>query len=68
MENMSTLAASTNESTIALSAGEGVTGILEKIEPLDPEEVSFAYSQPTEDLKVCPLLCYHPHTCATSAK
>ncbi|KAG7222698.1 hypothetical protein INR49_026307 [Caranx melampygus] len=51
MQDMARLVSSSNESTIAVSAGEGVTGILQKTEPLDPEEISFAYSQSTDDLQ-----------------
>ncbi|KAG7236113.1 hypothetical protein INR49_001337 [Caranx melampygus] len=52
MQDMARLVSSSNESTIAVSAGEGVTGILQKTEPLDPEEISFAYSQSTDDLQI----------------
>lgn len=58
---MSKLLSSTNDTTIAVSAGDKVTGVLLRADPYDPNEVSFAYSQPTDDLKVGTLLYYQLH-------
>ncbi|XP_018538041.1 adhesion G-protein coupled receptor G2 isoform X1 [Lates calcarifer] len=53
MSSMAELAASINESSVALSAGEGVTGILVKeTQPEDVQEVSFAYISPNDSISI----------------
>ncbi|XP_071323975.1 adhesion G-protein coupled receptor G5-like [Trachinotus anak] len=53
MNGMADLASSINGSSVALSGGEGVTGILvRETESVGIEEVSFAYSSPNESLSI----------------
>lgn len=67
MSSMAELAASINESSVALSAGEGVTGILVKeTQPEDVQEVSFAYISPNDSISVGELLLSDLHMCAVS--
>ncbi|XP_029352936.1 adhesion G-protein coupled receptor G2-like [Echeneis naucrates] len=53
MDQMSNIASNLNGSSVALSAGEGITGILVKETESEPiEEVSFAYSSPDENINI----------------
>ncbi|XP_040919684.1 adhesion G-protein coupled receptor G5-like [Toxotes jaculatrix] len=53
MNGMAKLASSLTEPAAALSGGEGVTGIIvRETEPLDVQEVSFAYTSPNESLSI----------------
>ncbi|XP_056219343.1 adhesion G protein-coupled receptor G3-like isoform X2 [Seriola aureovittata] len=52
MDEMAKFASSINGSTAALSAGEGVTGILVKNTESELEEVSFAYKSVNDSLRI----------------
>lgn len=60
MDYMSTFASSFNGSSAALSMGESITGVLVKQkDPLDVNEVSFAYTKPNDSFNVSAFAAGH---------
>ena len=65
MNDMANLANSLNVSSAELTLGENITGILlRQTDPLDIEEVSFAYASPKESINVSAYVLFAFHTCA----
>lgn len=69
MGKMSDLVSNLNESSAAVSLGNGVQGIIvRETEPEDVDEISFAYSSPVSELNVGALLLSDLHICYISTE
>lgn len=69
MNKMSDLATSINVSSVELTAGNGIKGVLvRETEPEDIHEVSFGYASPNDSINVGALLLFDLHACAISTE